>query len=162
MNKWGSLIIFVLGLLIGSFIANIDLSYGRFESPFSLSIAPEIGSPYDWINESQIHVFDDKVVIDVKDAVWAKFTDTNSMDPVIDYGTNALQIIPLTEDDIHLGDIVSYESEYVEGVTIHRVIEIGEDDEGRYFILKGDNNPEEDPGKIRFSQVKRVLVGIVY
>ena len=34
--------------------------------------------------------------------------------------------------------------------------------EGIYFILKGDNNPEQDPGRVRFKQIKRVLIGVIY
>ena len=31
-----------------------------------------------------------------------------------------------------------------------------------YFIMKGDNNPTSDPGKVRFSQMNRVLIAIIY
>ena len=122
----------------------------------------EKDSPYDRIGEDNIHVYNDRIVIDLKDAEWASFTDTNSMDPVIDDGANALQIIPRSADEIHVGDIISYDSEYADGTIIHRVIEKGEDDEGIFFRAKGDNNPDKDPGKIRFNQTKRVLVAIIY
>jgi len=119
-------------------------------------------SPFDHIKPEQIHVYEDKIVIDIKGAQWSEFADTNSMDPTIDVGANALQMVPQSPDDIYVGDIVSYESELVDGVIIHRVVEIGDDEEGKYFILKGDNNPFRDPGKVRFSQIRRVLVGIIY
>ena len=63
---------------------------------------------------------------------------------------------------IKVGDIVSYSSEYADGAIIHRVIGKNMDDNGVYFILKGDNNPSADPGKIRFSQIRRVVIAIVY
>jgi len=119
-------------------------------------------SPYDRIKESQIHVQNNKVIIDINDPEWAAFTDTNSMDPVFDYGTNAIEIVPNTPDEIHVGDIISYRSEYADGVIIHRVIQIAEDENGWYAILKGDNNKKPDPGKIRFHQIERVLVAIIY
>lgn len=122
----------------------------------------ELISPFDWIREDQIHIYPDKVVIDLQNPQWATFTNTNSMDPVIDSGAHAIEIVPKSPDDIHIGDIISYESEYVDGVIIHRVVDIGEDADGWYGRTKGDNNQLEDPGKIRFNQIKRILVAIIY
>jgi hypothetical protein len=119
-------------------------------------------SPYDRIRESQIHVLNNRVVIDIADPEWASFTDTNSMDPLFDYGSNAIEIVPKSSDELHVGDIVSYRSEYAEGVIIHRIIKIAEDEKGWYAVLKGDNNEKADPGKIRFDQIERVLVAIIY
>ncbi len=122
----------------------------------------ELISPFDWISEEQIHIYPDKVVVDLQSPQWAVFTDTNSMDPVIDAGAHAIEVVPKSPEQIHLGDIVSYKSEYAEGAIVHRVVEIGEDSEGWYCRLKGDNNPFEDPGKVRFDQIQRVLVAIIY
>jgi len=119
-------------------------------------------SPYDWVKENKIIVEKNKVTINIDNAQWSKFTDTNSMDPVIDQGANAIQIVPDNVAQIHVGDIVSYDSKYAKGTIIHRVIEVGYDAEGWYCIMKGDNNPNNDPGKIRFSQIKRVVVAIIY
>ena len=119
-------------------------------------------SPYDRIRESQIHVLNNRVVIDIEDPEWASFTDTNSMDPLFDYGSNAIEIVPKSSEELHVGDIVSYRSEYADGVIIHRIIKIAEDEKGWYAILNGDNNDTQDPGKIRFSQIERVLVAIIY
>jgi hypothetical protein len=122
----------------------------------------EVASPSDRIPEDLILVTNDKVVLNIRGAEWASFTDTNSMDPVIDAGAHAIEIVPKSEDDIQVGDIVAYQSEYAEGTIIHRVVFKGQDDKGTYFVLKGDNNPINDPGKIRFEQIKRVVVAIIY
>ena len=122
----------------------------------------EINSPSDWIVQQQIHLYDDKVVIDLENPQWAVFTDTNSMDPVLDAGAHAIEIVPESPEQINVGDIVSYNSDYADGTIIHRVIDIGNDEEGWFCRMKGDNNPFEDPGKIRFDQVRRVLVAIIY
>lgn len=122
----------------------------------------ELISPYDWVSESQIHIYQDKVVIDLQNPQWAVFTDTNSMDPVFDAGSHAIEVVPESPADIHLGDIVSYNSEHNEGAVIHRVVEIGEDSDGWYCRMKGDNNPFMDPGKVRFEQLQRVLVAVIY
>jgi hypothetical protein len=122
----------------------------------------EVASPSDWIPEDFILVTNEKVVLNIQGAEWASFTDTNSMDPVIDAGANAIEVIPESPEDIQVGDIVAYESEYAEGTIIHRVVYKAQDEKGPYFVLKGDNNPINDPGKIRFEQIKRVVVAIIY
>lgn len=80
--------------------------------------------------------------------------------PVLGQGSHALQIVPKFPEDVHIGDIVSYELDGA--VIIHRVIGTGADEEGQYFITKGDNNPEPDPEPVRFSQIDRVVIGILY
>jgi len=119
-------------------------------------------SPYDWIQEKNIHLYSDKIVIDIKNPQWSTYTDTNSMDPVLDENTHGIQIIPQSTQDIHLGDIISYKPENFDGILIHRVAAIGRDDTGWYAITQGDNNPTPDPGKVRFNQIKRILVMIIY
>ncbi|MFH1398554.1 MAG: hypothetical protein ABIG95_00400 [Candidatus Woesearchaeota archaeon] len=123
---------------------------------------PEKPSPCDRVKESQILVFNDHILINVKNAEWATFTDTNSMDPVIDSGANALEYIPAAAEEICVGDIVSYRSRYADGIIIHRVVEISTDSQGWYAVMKGDNNPYSDPGRVRFDQIERVVIGIIY
>ncbi|RMF06772.1 hypothetical protein D6764_01485 [Candidatus Woesearchaeota archaeon] len=122
--------------------------------------ASERPSPADRIKEDQIKVYNDRIVIELEGARWAKFTDTNSMDPVIDKEANAIQVVPEDPDTIQEGDIISYE--YDGRTIIHRVIRTGYDDNGWYAITKGDNIKEPDPEKVRFSQVKKIVVGILY
>ncbi len=117
-------------------------------------------SPADHIQESQIKVYKDKIELDVQNAIWSKFTNTNSMDPFLDEGANGIEIVPTSEEQIHVGDIISYESK--DNIIIHRVVKIGQDEQGTYFIVKGDNNPVQDPEKVRFNQIKGILVGIIY
>ncbi len=119
-------------------------------------------TPSDHIKESQIEVYKDRVIIDVQNAIWAKFTPTHSMDPVLSEKANAIEIVPKSKEEVNVGDIVAYKSEYADGIIIHRVINKAEDENGVYFTIKGDNNPEADPGKIRFSQIQSVVVGIIY
>ena len=126
------------------------------------SAPQERPSPADRIQESQIHVLPTTIIIDLPNAEWATFPDTNSMDPIIDKGANAIEIVPSSPDQIDVGDIISYRSEYSSGIIIHRVIEKGSDNEGDFFILKGDNNDRADPGKVRFDQIERIVVAIIY
>ena len=150
---------FALGLLLGVLlISQLDISSAELQIPYTLN-SPELMSPSDSIKESQIHVYEKRIVIDI-DAQWARIMDTNSMEPFLDKGANALQIIPKSKEDIHIGDVISYQSE--NGIIIHRVIAIEEDEEGIYYTLKGDNNELPDPVKVRFSDILRKLVGVLY
>jgi len=124
--------------------------------------AVERASPCDHIKERQILVTEEGVNIDMTGAEWATFTDTNSMDPVIDSGANAIEFVPGSEKDICVGDIASYDSDYADGTIIHRVVETGYDSDGWYALFKGDNLAYRDPEKVRFSQIRRVVVAIIY
>lgn len=147
---------FLLGVLLTSQMIN---SSPNLEIPYTPS-SPDLMSPSDTIKQHQINVYDKRVVIDIE-AEWAKIANTKSMDPILDEGTFVLQIVPKSENEIHLGDIVTYVSP--SGLRIiHRVIGIEEDEEGKYYILKGDNNLKPDPYKVRFNMIDRKLVGILY
>jgi hypothetical protein len=150
---------FMLGIIMNEAYSEVS----SLQMPLSnLRAGPEIDSPNDWIKEDQIKVYSNRVIIDIDDPEWASFTNTNSMDPVIDETSNAIEVVPKSTDDISAGDIISYKSDYSTGTIIHRVIKTGHDEQGWYCIAKGDNNPTTDPGKIRFSQIKRILVAIIY
>lgn len=169
--------LFVFGVFAGATLApiqtndNIPTSFLIAEktdelvqtlNPLTLDVSPERPSPGDHISDKQVQVYSDRVILDIQDAEWAIFTNTNSMDPVIDEFSAAIEVVPKTEAEIGIGDIVSYVSEFADGTIIHRVIYKGQDEEGTYFVLKGDNNPASDPGKVRFEQIQRLLVAIVY
>ena len=119
-------------------------------------------SPADRIKEYDIHVYKDRVVLDIEDVIWAKFLDTNSMDPFIDEDANALEIVPKSASDLQVGDVASYNSKFLDDPVIHRIVSIGEDDQGWYARFKGDNNPATDPEKVRFEQINRVVVAVLY
>ena len=155
---WTSKLIIVLLLLILLSVA--VFSFSNKQIPLNILGGQELSSPSDWIKEEQIKVFKDKVILDIPGATWARFTDTNSMDPFIDETSNAIELLPETPEQISVGDVISYQTSY--GVLIHRVIETGEDDNGFYYLVKGDNNTLRDPFKVRFDDVKGVVVAVVY
>lgn len=122
----------------------------------------EKASPADRIQPEDIHIYKNQIVIDVDSAYISAFTDTNSMDPILDIEANAIQIVPKSVNDIFIGDIISYNTPFAENRIIHRVIRIGEDESGWYAITKGDNLGTEDPYKVRFENIKRIVIGILY
>jgi len=119
-------------------------------------------SPANRVTYDNIHVYEDKVILDINDPQWAIFADTKSMDPVIDSSSKAIEITPKSPFELQIGDIVAYDSEYADGTIIHRILSIGNDEKGWYATMKGDNNKDADPGKVRFSQIKRVVVAVIY
>ena len=172
--------LFVLIFALGAVSVSLVYEVGKITSETPLSVvsnpvesvaetltaaasgkAVEKDSPSDHVQENQIKVYDNKVELEIKNAIWSKFTDTNSMDPFLDSGSNGIEVAPNDVSEIQVGDIISYAS--VEGgIIVHRVIEISEDRNGTYFVVKGDNNPVQDPEKVRFEQIKGILVGIIY
>ncbi|MBI2144514.1 hypothetical protein HYU17_05200 [Candidatus Woesearchaeota archaeon] len=71
-------------------------------------------------------------------------------------------IKPKGTGDIMKGDLVAYQSNEAGGLVVHRVIEIGNDEQGWFAVTKGDNAAANDPEKVRFGQIKQVVVGILY
>jgi len=114
--------------------------------------------PKDRISQEQITVLKDHAELDIPNLEWAVIEST-SMLPVLGPGTHVLQAKPSFPEALQIGDIVSFARE--DKIIIHRIIEKGTDEQGWYVITKGDNNPTDD-GKIRFDQIDRVLVGIIY
>jgi hypothetical protein len=154
-------IVFLLGLAFVLGWVSHSVYSNQGENP--LMVGPrELISPSDIVKESQIKIYDDKIVIDIANARWSRYADTNSMDPVLDKGANGLQIIPKSEKDIHVGDIITYEPVWSDKLVVHRVVDIGRDDLGWYAIAKGDNTNRTDPGKIRFEQIRYLLIGVIY
>ena len=136
------------------------LSVSERQFPAAFGGVAEISSPGNWVQREQIKVYEEGVVLTIPNAIWASFTDTNSMDPVLDSDAHALEVLPQNSAAIQVGYIISYKTPY--GVLVHRVVEIKSDEEGIYYIVKGDNSPFRDPGRVRFEDVKGVVVAIIY
>ncbi len=97
---------FALGWLCSTIYDSVSLPSG-IEMPFS---GRGLGFlPFDRVDQSRIHVFPDRVVIDVEDVTWVEYVDGDSMEPVLGMEANGLEVIPEPERDVHFGDIVAYE-----------------------------------------------------
>jgi len=131
------------------------------ESPFSLFslTGKTTSSPSDFIEKDKILVYPEKVVINIPGATISSYQDTGSMEPVLDSNSNGIRIKPESEQEIQVGDIVTFRKQDI--LIVHRVIEKGVDSRGVYFVTKGDNNNFND-GKIRFSDIEYLTIGILY
>lgn len=98
-----------------------------------------------------------------EDFLWSRVKGV-SMSPTIAEGHHIISVLVPDKDDIKLGDIITInrtnEDLNVSTIT-HRVVDIGEDKEGKYFITKGDNNLHKDE-KVRVDEVLSVVVSIIY
>lgn len=151
--------------LLGFFSANIFgyyMVYG-LENPFSnftsLNLLSSNDAPSDFIKENQIETYSDKIVINIQDASISEYSPSGSMKPVLDENSNGIRIKPKSEQDINIGDIITFKQDNL--LIVHRVIEKGNDKEGIYFIMKGDNNTLTD-GKIRFKDIKYKTIGVIW
>ena len=149
-----ALSMFMLGCLIATFANSGNIRYALS------SEGATVNSPSDHILSKELHVFSDKAVIDKENLIWAEVQNTHSMEPVLNVNSISLELTPHKPFDIQVGDIISFEQGSI--VIIHRVIHTGEDDLGWFAVAKGDNNGEPDPYKIRFDDIRGVVVGILY
>ena len=159
-------IIFLLGFICANLVS-FYFVYG-LEMPFSFNnfsfTSVDNGSaPFDFVDESQIKIYDDKIVINIDGASLSRYAPTGSMKPLLDENSNGIRIVPESEEDIHIGDIITFEQN-ISGQDysiVHRVINTGTDSDGTYFITKGDNNTIKD-GKIRFKDIRYKTIGILW
>lgn len=144
---------FIASLALNSYLSN------TLENPFGYSSSSEIKAPSDFIRESQISISKDKIVINVEDASLSAYAPTGSMVPLFDEGANGIRIVPKSEDEINVGDIITFSRDSM--LVVHRVVQKGTDNEGTYFITQGDSNSFADE-KMRFSDIKYITIGILY
>ncbi len=155
----------ILLLIIAGWILNDAtkiIFQGETQVPFFTGRVVALPSPSDIVPQEKIKVYKDFILINISNAEWSILTDTHSMEPTLNKNANALEVIPSSEDQIHKGDIVAYKSRFLNSTIIHRVISTGTDEEGVYFVLKGDNTLQEDLERVRFEQIERVVIGIIY
>lgn len=148
----GFITAFLLGLF---FISGVEFPlFNNFSVSYNVNT-----SPSDYINEDSIKIYDDKIIIFVNDASLSRFASTGSMRPVLDMGSNGIRIKPKNENDINIGDIITFRDKGI--LVVHRVVNKGIDDKGVYFITKGDNNLVND-GKIRFKDIEYKTIAVIY
>jgi len=157
---WLKISVYSMIFLIGFLSCLVVVAIGDKELPLGIgNAAGELKTPGNWIDEKQIHVYNNAIVIDVANAGISEYADTGSMIPILNENSNGIRIVPQSAEQIDVGDIITFQSEGE--LIIHRVIEKGEDSEGTYFVTQGDNNNVSN-GKIRFKDIKYVTIGIIW
>ena len=165
MKLWKILTIIIVGLILfqaGNY-------FGSVEKPFSLStfntmsgsITGNVVAPEKSLNLGDIEVYPNKIIINLQNASLSRYAATGSMNPTLNENSKGIKI-PITEKkQLHVGDIITYLDNNSGDLIIHRIIAIGFDEKGDFYMTKGDNNLVSD-GKIRFQQIRYKLVVLVY
>ena len=159
MSRTKYVILLIITFMLGWSIN--DLSIYITDSQVPLGSGNDIPSPNDWISEQQTTILPNYVLLKIPNATAVKYASTKSMDPVLDDTSIGLEIRP-DKNKLRVGDIISYKSDLLGVVIVHRIISINEDEYGAYYITKGDNNKVSDVEKVRFEQIKGVVVGLLY
>lgn len=152
-------IVFLIGflscMLIGFLVSETEIPLNL--GGFSFNSGTE--APGNWVEEKEIHIYENVVVIDIEGASLSRYAPTGSMVPVLDKDSNGIRIVPENPSEIDIGDIITFEQD--SQLIVHRVIDKGNDEEGVFFITKGDNNNVTD-GRVRFEDVRYVTIGIIW
>lgn len=141
---------------------NLSKTTSRLETVYAaclLRIPEDVEAPQIRTSEDVL-VSKQAAIVRVADLIPGIIGPTNSMYPLLSANTTVLEKKPISEEELYIGDIIIYE--YRDTRIIHRIFDVGFDDEGWYAITKGDNNPHTDPEPVRFEQVRGLLVGIIY
>ena len=92
---------------------------------------------------------------------------SESMEPVLYRGdivvvekSSLLGIQEFDPNTVQVGDIVVYQATWFPNPVIHRVINETYVNGNKYFVIKGDNNPVEDPELVSPSQITDRVVKV--
>ena len=118
-------------------------------------------SPNDWVKRDQIDYDNGLLIIKLKPNVFIYgVADTGSMDGLVDYGHNVILTDEFDRAELALGDIIAY-GLYTKTI-LHRIVEVHEDQYGRWYRTRGDNCIDNDPNPVRDIQIKYLCLGILY
>lgn len=151
-------IVLVLMLFLNIFFMVVVLGVSQI-SGFSVFSSNERYSPSDFIARDEIGYGNGTILIEADNVVFSHYTNSESMSPLISETATGIGMRVDTPGDIQIGDVISFYRD--EQVIVHRVVEKGEDKSGVYFITRGDNANSDD-GKVYFTDVVSVLIGVVY
>ena len=145
------------------------------EVPSPSDIVPLAGIYHDGQGIATVDLRKLNIGLRLPPQVWIpEIPDTGSMDPVFDAGNNNILIAGQDAGDhllitraVQVGDIVVARippdyNEPAQYYVIHRVWQMGMDDQGIYYILKGDHNPVDDGIKVRPEELLWLSVGTIY
>jgi len=150
LNVLYVVLIFLVGFVVGQL-------WSSYSGGGITGLAVE--APSDFLDNDNILIYEDRVVIEIEGAKLSTYDSTGSMLPTLGSGMNGISVVPESGEQIEVGDIISFRRGGQ--LIVHRVIEKSLDEEGEYFITKGDSSPVAD-GKIRFDEIERVLIGLIY
>ena len=124
--------------------------------------------PLGHLNISEVFVAGDSSIVTLRTGalqrqiVYSNVQDTHSMQPVIGGNSTVIRFVPEGSSDIKLCDMVEFGTAEKAPWALHRIVEIGQDEEGTYYVTKGDNNNLVADRKVRFKDIHYVVLAVVY
>jgi len=158
MNK---IFVFVAIFILGFGAAHALSQLSMTEKPLSLNVISNPSAPQGMLNSNNIQILNDRIIIYIANSSLSRYAATGSMLPVLNEDSKGIKIPVTSPEQLHVGDIITYRDISSGDLIIHRIMSIGFDEVGTYYILKGDNNFAGD-GKVRFEQIVYKLVVLVY
>jgi len=145
------ILLLIIGFSAGSMI-------GEAGKRYAAGGTTDQDNPFDYISGNEIHLFSDKLVIDKPGLSYASVKDTKSMEPLLSSNSHVIEAKP-EQNTLQKGDIISFTKQ--DKIITHAITEINTDAQGWYAITKGYNNEFNDKWKVRFDEIKGVVVGIL-
>ncbi len=152
------ILIFIFGFLSAHAISQLNI-----EKPLSLgiSIIGNPNAPQPIVKPNNIMIGSDRITIFIANSSLSRYAATGSMLPLLNENSKGIKIPVTTPDQLHIGDVITFKDSNSDDLIIHRIINIGFDEQGTFYTTKGDNNLASD-GKIRYEQIMYKLVALVY
>lgn len=145
------ILIFILGFATSSL-------FSEAEKRTAFGGVIDRDNPSDYISGKDIRLYADKLVIDKPGLAYAPVEDTKSMEPFLSYNSHVIEAEP-NIDELQAGDIISFSKQGK--IIVHAIVETGTDAQGWYAMTKGHNNDFADNWKVRVSEIKGVVVGVL-
>lgn len=117
--------------------------------------------PFEWILTSIISIFIIWFSVGVF-PIYPSVIATGSMEPMIKPGDIILvEKITDIEDinKLNVNDVIQFKKDNI--LISHRVIVVGNNKEGIYYITKGDNNSTPDSDKVKPEQIKGKVINVI-
>jgi hypothetical protein len=152
--------VIVLAIMMFSCGVVFAAAFHQSETRTAFGGEKSIAVSQDRVTGNQIHLYKDKLVIAAEGLMYAKVEDTKSMEPLLSKNSHTIEAAPVIEN-LKVGDIISFYEPSVDKVVVHMIIEIGYDEQGWYARTSGYNNVYADSWKVRFENIKGVVVGVL-
>jgi len=148
---YAGILLFIIGFSASAMLEEVDKRYAAGGSI-------DRDNPSNYINGDEIHLYADKIIIDKPGLAYAAVKDTKSMEPLLSSNSHVIEAKP-DKNILQKGDIISFTKQ---GKTItHTITEIKNDAQGWYATTKGYNNELNDEWKVRFNEIKGVVIGVL-
>lgn len=147
------ILIFIIGFSTASLFSEV-------EKRTAIGGSADRDNPSDFIATDELHLYNDRLVIEKEGLKYAAVEDTKSMEPLLSSNSHTIEAKP-EQDKLGKGDIISFYDASTGKTIVHAIVETGTDDDGWYARTKGYNTEFADEWKVRFGDIKGVVVGVL-